>query len=96
VKRKIEYPCSEEATVSLPGICSVLPVLLGGVPAFGCGKEQKAPPQVPIVEVVEVTQKDVPVYGEWVGTLDGSVQCDHSGTSPGLPHSSRTIRKAIS
>jgi membrane fusion protein (multidrug efflux system) len=25
------------------------------------------------VEVVEVTQKDVTVYGEWVGTLDGSV-----------------------
>jgi len=59
--------------VSLPGICSVLPVLLAGFLLFGCGKEQKAPPQVPIVEVVEVTQKDVPVYGEWVGTLDGSV-----------------------
>jgi membrane fusion protein (multidrug efflux system) len=48
-------------------------VLLAGVLLFGCGKEQKAPPQALIVEVVEVTQKDVPVYGEWVGTLDGSV-----------------------
>jgi membrane fusion protein (multidrug efflux system) len=59
--------------VSLSGICSLLPVLLAGFLLFGCGKEQKAPPQAPIVEVVEVTQKDVPVYGEWVGTLDGTV-----------------------
>jgi membrane fusion protein, multidrug efflux system len=73
VKRKIKYPCSEETTVFLPGICSILPVLIVGLLLFGCKKEQKAPPQAPIVEVVEVTQKDVPVYGEWVGTLDGYV-----------------------
>ncbi len=59
--------------MSLSGICSLLPVLLAGLLLFGCGKEQKVQPQAPIVEVVEVTQKDVPVYGEWVGTLDGSV-----------------------
>jgi membrane fusion protein (multidrug efflux system) len=59
--------------VSLVGICSLLPVLLAGLLLSGCGKEEKAQPQAPIVEVVEVMQKDVPVYGEWVGTLDGSV-----------------------
>jgi membrane fusion protein (multidrug efflux system) len=59
--------------VSLVGICSLLPALLAGLLLFGCGKEEKAQPQAPIVEVVEVIQKDVPVYGEWVGTLDGSV-----------------------
>jgi len=59
--------------VSLPGICAILVVLIAGFLVFGCGKEQKVPPQTPIVEVVEVIQKDVPVYGEWVGTLDGSV-----------------------
>jgi membrane fusion protein (multidrug efflux system) len=48
-------------------------VLLAGFLLFGCGKEQKAQPQVPIVEVAEVIQKDVPVYAEWVGTLDGTV-----------------------
>jgi len=48
-------------------------MLLAGLLFFGCGKEQKAQPQAPIVEVVEVTQKDVPVYSEWVGTLDGTV-----------------------
>jgi membrane fusion protein (multidrug efflux system) len=73
VKRKIQYPCSEEIVVSLPGICSLLPVLLAGLLFFGCAKEEKAQPQAPIVEVVEVIQKDVPVYGEWVGTLDGLV-----------------------
>ncbi|HEY2548687.1 MAG TPA: efflux RND transporter periplasmic adaptor subunit [Candidatus Acidoferrum sp.] len=25
----------------------------------------------PVVEVVQVEQKDVPIYGEWIGTLDG-------------------------
>ncbi len=54
-------------------MCSLLPVLIAGLLLFGCGKEQKATPQAPIVEVVEVVQKDVPVYGEWVGTLDGNV-----------------------
>jgi len=38
----------------------------------GCGKE-KAAPQVPVVEMVDVVQKDVPIFAEWVGTLDGMV-----------------------
>jgi membrane fusion protein (multidrug efflux system) len=40
---------------------------------LGCEKEQKVQPQAPIVEVVEVVQKDVPIYGEWVASLDGLV-----------------------
>ena len=59
--------------MSLPAIYSLLPVLLAGLLLFGCGKEQKVQPQAPIVEVVEVIQKDVPVYAEWVGTTDGLV-----------------------
>lgn len=73
MKRKIQYPYSGEIAVSLPGICSLLPLLLAGLLLSGCGKEEKVQPQAPIVEVVEVIQKDVPVYGEWVGTLDGLV-----------------------
>ncbi len=38
----------------------------------GCGKE-KAAPQVAVVEVADVVQKDVPIFAEWVGTLDGMV-----------------------
>jgi multidrug efflux pump subunit AcrA (membrane-fusion protein) len=40
----------------------------------GCGKkEEAAPPAPPTVEVVTVTQKDVPIYEEWIGSLDGDV-----------------------
>jgi len=73
MKRKIRYPYSEVIVASLPGIYLFLPLFLAGLMLLGCGKEQKVQPQAPIVEVVEVTQKDVPVYGEWVGTLDGIV-----------------------
>jgi membrane fusion protein (multidrug efflux system) len=39
-----------------------------------CGKtEQVATPAPPIVEVIEVIQKDVPIYQQWVGSLDGMV-----------------------
>jgi len=71
VKRKIRY--SEKMALSFRGICLLLSVLLTGLLIFGCEKEQKAQPQAPIVEVVEVTQKDVPIYGEWVASLDGLV-----------------------
>ncbi len=33
-------------------------------------------PQPLEVQVVDVQQKDVPVYGEWIGTLDGLVNAD--------------------
>src|SRR5467141_5280076 len=40
----------------------------------GCQSKQAAPPtSPPDVEVVDVVQKDVPIYGEWVATLDGYV-----------------------
>jgi hypothetical protein len=32
-----------------------------------------AKPQPMDVEVVEMEQKDVPIYGQWIGTLDGFV-----------------------
>ena len=52
----------------------VVAVLL--VSALGCsdGKVRaSAPPPPPVVEVAPVIQKDVPVQGEWVGTLEGFV-----------------------
>src|SRR3989442_13876796 len=40
----------------------------------GCkGKPQATPPPPPTVEVVTVTQADVPLYHEWIGVLDGLV-----------------------
>jgi membrane fusion protein (multidrug efflux system) len=32
-----------------------------------------APPPPPVVEVAPVIERDVPVQGEWIGTLDGYV-----------------------
>ncbi len=48
----------------------VIAALLAG----GCGKsEQKQAAPPPMVEVVRVVQRDVPIHQEWVGTLDGMV-----------------------
>jgi RND family efflux transporter MFP subunit len=38
-----------------------------------CKNSEPPPPPIPEVEVVQVIQKNVPIYGEWVGTLDGTV-----------------------
>jgi len=54
-------------------VCGSLAVSLLVMFAAGCAKEEKAAPQAPEVEVVDVVQKDVPVYSEWVGTTDGLV-----------------------
>src|SRR5262249_26467413 len=36
-----------------------------------------APPSAPLeVEVAQVEQKDVPIYTEWIGTLDGMVNAE--------------------
>jgi RND family efflux transporter MFP subunit len=52
-------------------VCTIL--LLN---ALGCGNGKvsaASPPPPPVVEVAQVIQRDVPVQGEWVGTLEGYV-----------------------
>ena len=39
----------------------------------GCKEKPRATPPPPAVEVTPVTQADVPIYHEWIGTLDGLV-----------------------
>jgi membrane fusion protein (multidrug efflux system) len=52
-------------------------ILLTWLVAAGCSQGTSAAnPTPPGVEVVEVQQKDVPIYGEWIGTLDGLVNAD--------------------
>lgn len=41
--------------------------------ATGCGKEEAAEAPPPEVLVTDVGQRDVSVYGEWVGTIDGFI-----------------------
>jgi RND family efflux transporter MFP subunit len=55
----------------LPTIAGVL------VLATGCAHPAPPAPPPPLeVKVVEVQQKDVPVYQEWIGTLNGFVNAD--------------------
>jgi RND family efflux transporter MFP subunit len=56
------------AGISLVSLC----LLAGGCAAPA--PQAQTPPLV--VKVVDVEQKDVPVYGEWIGTLDGMVNAE--------------------
>jgi len=55
-------------------------LLVLGVSLFstGCRERgaQAGKPAAVDVAVVQVAQKDVPIYGEWIGTLDGLVDAD--------------------
>ena len=60
---------------------STLPILILvlalGIFASGCNKGQAAAAMpVPQVEVATVETRDVPMYGEWVATLDGYVNAE--------------------
>ena len=46
------------------------------VAACGKGNVHAAPPPVPEVRVAPVIQQDVPVYSDWVATLDGYVNAE--------------------
>jgi len=52
----------------------VVGLIIGAIrPKHVSGAQPGAPPDV---ELVEVDQKDVPIYGEWIGTLDGFTNAD--------------------
>jgi len=52
----------------------VIGLIIGAVrPSHVAGAHASAPPEV---EVVQVEQKDVPIFGEWIGTLDGFTNAD--------------------
>jgi membrane fusion protein (multidrug efflux system) len=53
----------------------VVAVLLFFATRSGAKPTPHTPP-VPVVEVASVQQKDVPVYGEWIGTLAGQVNAN--------------------
>ena len=44
--------------------------------ASACAKKEAPPPPTPSVEVATVIQKDVPVFQEWIGSLDGFVNAE--------------------
>src|SRR6202011_4814889 len=60
----------------LRSACAALVLLFGTALLSGCGNKNTAaagpPPPMP-VSVVKIQPTDVPLTGEWVGTLDGYV-----------------------
>ena len=71
----------------MAGPAIALVVLVASFTAVGCSTASSAArPLAPItVEVADVVQKDVPLYREWIGTLDGSVNAGYQGSSARLP-----------
>lgn len=53
----------------------VVATVLGAIVHSGA-KSTPPAPSAPAVEVAAVEQRDVPVYGEWIGTLAGQVTAD--------------------
>ncbi len=54
----------------------VLAAVLAGAASEGCKKAEPPPPPPPGVEVAPVIQKDVSVFQEWIGSLDGFVNAE--------------------
>ncbi len=52
---------------------SILTIVAAMVFLAGCKKEPPAAPRPPTVQILEVHPQDVPIYHEWIGTLDGLV-----------------------
>ena len=54
--------------------------------AAGCKEKPPAAPATPKVAVVTVVPRDVPVYQEWIGTLDGYPNAQIRAQVAGLSH----------
>jgi multidrug efflux pump subunit AcrA (membrane-fusion protein) len=58
------------------GSGALLAAILGVAVSRSLAKPSTQAPSSPVVEVASVEQRDVPVYGEWIGTLTGQVNAD--------------------
>jgi len=61
-----------------PGKWVTISLIVLSVASVGCstGAQTAKTPGPPVVEVINVEQKDVPIYSEWIGTVDGFVNAD--------------------
>jgi membrane fusion protein (multidrug efflux system) len=65
---QIDFPLKRKTV-----LWTTVPLIVTSLIVAGCSKTQLAQPGPPEVQVVQVEQKDVPIYSEWIGTLDGMV-----------------------
>jgi RND family efflux transporter MFP subunit len=63
----------EVAGAAMLSVMAMSAILSSGCSRHAAGGGQGNGPDV---EVVQVEQKDVPIYGEWIGTLDGLTNAD--------------------
>jgi membrane fusion protein (multidrug efflux system) len=56
-------------------------IMNAGCDAKGNDSAHAAPPRLQ-VQVAEVQQRDVPLYREWIGTLDGSTNAEIKAQFP--------------
>jgi membrane fusion protein (multidrug efflux system) len=61
----------------------LLAAILGVTVSRSAAKPSTQTPSLPVVEVAPVEQKDVPINGEWIGTLTGQVNADVKGQVTG-------------
>jgi RND family efflux transporter MFP subunit len=54
----------------------LLAIVMIAMVLAACSNHSASQGSPPDVQVVQVEQKDVPIYGEWIGTLDGFVNAD--------------------
>lgn len=71
--RKSHRPFCSDLLLRTSTIIAIMITILMASSLGGCGKGKQQAMSPPTVEVMTVIQKDVPIYAEWIGTLDGYV-----------------------
>jgi membrane fusion protein (multidrug efflux system) len=61
----------------------LLAIAMSAIVLAGCSKHSASGQGSPDVQVAQVEQKDVPIYREWIGTLEGLVNADVRGQVTG-------------
>src|SRR5271170_704099 len=71
---KIKSVLKPKQVVWVSGV--LLAAILGIAVSRSAAKPSTQTPSSPVVEVAPVEQRNVPIYGEWIGTLTGQVNAD--------------------
>jgi membrane fusion protein (multidrug efflux system) len=78
---KIESVLQPKQVAWISGV--LLAAILGVAVSRSAAKPSTETPSSPVVEVAPVEQRNVPIYGEWIGTLTGQVNADVKGQVTG-------------